>query len=189
YLGGSGVDIPSGLFVTGSEVYVTGMTDSTDFPGTAGGAQATSGGGADTFVARLDLALTTLAQATYLGGSGADGLSSDPQGLGARPSLFVTGSEVFVAGPTSSTDFPGTAGGAQPTNAGDYDAFVARLTPALTNLTQATYLGGSGFDEGSGVSVMGSDVFVAGLTSSADLPGTAGGAQPGFNGPLPDSFV
>jgi hypothetical protein len=38
---------------------------------------------------------------------------------------------VYVAGYTNSTNFPGTTGGAQPANAGGYDAFVARLTADL----------------------------------------------------------
>src|SRR5262249_9789314 len=65
------------------DVYVTGGTESTDFPGTSGGAQRVFGGGIlDGFVARLNAGLTTLDQATYLGG---DGLNDVPLGLAIAP--------------------------------------------------------------------------------------------------------
>ncbi len=55
------------------DVYVVGRTDSTDFPGTAGGAQPSYGGGTqDLFVAKLNSTLTSILQSTYLGGSGDD---------------------------------------------------------------------------------------------------------------------
>ncbi len=60
YLGGNGGDEAYALAIhpiTG-EVYVAGYTDSTDFPNTSGGAQVSSGGGIDAFVARLTINLT-----------------------------------------------------------------------------------------------------------------------------------
>jgi hypothetical protein len=105
-------------------VYVAGFTSSTNFPGTTGGAQAANGGGTDAFVARLSSTLTTLTQATYLGGSSTD----EAFALAIHP----TSGDVYVAGDTFSTNFPGTAGGAQAANGGgSVDAFVARLTVGL----------------------------------------------------------
>ncbi len=184
YVGGNSIDVATTLFVVGNEVFVAGDTFSTNFPGTAGGAQPNSGGGgnSDGFVARLTLALTGLNQATYLGGSDVDRIRT----------LHASGSDVFVAGHTASTNFPGTAGGAQPSFAGgtiDGDGFVARLNVALTSVSQATYLGGSGSDAASSLSVAGSEVFVAGETRSANFPATAGGAQPGYGGGGTDGFV
>jgi hypothetical protein len=173
YLGGSRGASGAALAihpVTG-EVFVAGSTSSTDFPGTAGGAQPTG----NVFVARLNATLTTLYQATYLGGSG----GSQANALAIHP----TTGEVFVTGQTG-PDFPGTAGGAQPVFRGVSDAFVARLNATLTSLKQATYLGGSGQDSGRAVTIdpTTGDVFVAGDIRSADLPGTAGGAQPTYGG-------
>src|SRR5262249_54897272 len=105
------------------EVFVAGSTNSTDFPGTTGGAQPAYGGGGDAFVARLNAALTTLVQATYLGGPHLD--------HSIDPAIHPTSGEVLAAGRTLS-GFPGTAGGAQPAFGGGVtDAFVARLTPDL----------------------------------------------------------
>jgi len=180
YLGGSDGDGAYALSVTGSEVFVAGNTQPTDFPGTAGGAQGSHGGGAlDAFVARLNLGLTSLSQATYLGGSSYD----------TARALSVTGSEVFVAGGTWSTDFPGTAGGAQGSFGGTEDAFVARLNLGLTSLSQATYLGESSHNEAYALAVTASEVFVAGWTSSTNFPGTAGGAQGSYGGGTLDAFV
>src|SRR5262245_19422343 len=163
------------------DVYVTGATESTDFPGTRGGAQSISGGGVlDGFVARLNADLTTLDQATYLGG---DGNNDVPLGLALAP---ATG-DVYVTGRTDSDDLPGTQGGAQSTfgggalaaSSGFTDAFVARLNAGLTSIEQATYLGGSSPDEGAALAIAPTtgDVYVAGFADSADFPGTTGGAQ------------
>ena len=64
-----------------------------------------------------------LLQATYLGGSGTD----EALALAIHP----TSGDVYVAGDTGSTNFPGTTGGAQAANGGGLDAFVARLTVGL----------------------------------------------------------
>ncbi len=161
-----------------------GYTFSTNFPGTAGGAQAAYGGGGDAFVARFNGTLTTLNQATYLGGSGSDYAYA----LGIHP----PSGEVYVPGSTASTNFPGTAGGVQATNAGgDGDAFVARLNASLTVLQQATYLGGSGGDQAKLLAIHPASgvVYIAGLTSSTNLPGRTGGAQAAYGGGTGDVFV
>ena len=185
FLGGTGIDRAHALAIhpTTGDVYVAGETTSTDFPGTAGGAQPAFGGGVqDTFVARLTGTLTTLVRATYLGGGGFDA-------AGAVTIHPATG-DVYVSGATSSSPFPGTAGGAQPAYGGIEDAFVARFSSTLTSLIQATYLGGGDFDAASAVAIhpTNGDVYVVGITNSSAFPGTAGGAQP-VSGGLGDAFV
>ena len=176
YLGGSDDDVAFALAIhpTSGDVYVAGLTASTDFPGTTGGAQTTNGGGTDAFVARLNTALTTLTQATYLGGSDID--------IVFALAIHPTSGDVYVAGQTFSTNLPGTTGGAQTTNGGGIDGFVARLNAALTTLTQATYLGGSGGDYALAIHPTSGNVYVAGQTFSANFPGTIGGAQATFGG-------
>lgn len=180
YVGGSGDDIASAVAVgANGSVYVSGGTRSTDFPATAGGAQAAKAPGIDFdgFVAKFSNDLTTLVQATYIGGRGfdlADAIAID------------AGGGVIVAGSTASVDLPGTAGGAQPshsTQTDSYEVFVARFNGTLTGLTQATYLGGAGADIAEGLALdANGNVFVAGYTSSMNFPGTAGGAQSTFMG-------
>jgi hypothetical protein len=179
YLGGDRIDFPDNVAIhpISGEVYVAGLTYSSDFPGTAGGAQPALSTTlfSDGFVARLNTTLTRVNQATYVGGGKGEYLYS----LAIHPNS----GEVYVAGATPSTDFPGTAGGAQAAiNTTLFgDGFVARLNSALTTLNQATYLGGSKADWASAVVVdpTSGDVYAAG-GAGPDFPSTAGGAQAAF---------
>ena len=185
YLGGSGADDAVALRIDSSgAVVVAGSTNSPDFPGTAGAAQAAYSGGGDGFVARLDAGLTALTRATYVGGAAQDNLGT---------LAIDAAGNVVVAGDTDSDDLPATAGAAQASRKGLVDGFVTRLDSALTAFLRSTYLGGSAYDRAYGVAVnRAGDVFVAGYTNSKDLPGTAGGAQPS-NGnatfPTSDAFI
>ena len=185
YLGGSGSDVATDIAIhplTG-EVFVVGQTDARDFPGTAGGAQAEYGEGVlDGFVARLNPALTVLNRSTYLGGSEySDAISI---------AIDSTTGDVFVAGDTTSLDFPGTAGGARAATGGGFDGYVARLNAGLTGLIQATYVGGGGIlVSAAAIHPMTGEVFVAGETNLTSLPGTTGAAQPHYGGGVLDAFV
>ncbi len=103
----------------------------------------------------------TLVYSTYLGGSGDDrgsGIAVDAQG-----SAYITGSTV-------STNFP-TKNPFQPTYGGSADAFVTKLNAAGDALLYSTYLGGSGYDRGSGIAVdaQGS-AYITGSTVSTNFP-------------------
>jgi hypothetical protein len=127
YLGGSNGDYGPSLAIDSyGNVYVMGMTESTNFPGTSGGAQPSFGGDYDTFVTKFNSSLTSILQSTYLGGSALD--------CGLSIAIDSSGN-VYVAGETSSNDFPGTTGGAQPSyGGGDRDAFVAKLDSRLASI-------------------------------------------------------
>lgn len=170
FLGGSGGDRVTAAAASASTLLVAGTTDSMDFPGTEGGAQSVLAGPSAGFVALLSSDLKTIIQATYLGGTGDDSVSG----------LAVSDAGVYITGSTTSTDFPGTTGGARPENAGGKDAFAALLTSDLKALTQATYFGGIDEDAASSVALFGGAyaVFVAGRTASHDLVGTLDSAQP-----------
>jgi hypothetical protein len=191
YLGGTGDERGSALAIhpTTGDVYVAGSTESTSFPHTAGGAQPTAGGMGDVFVTRLNSALTSVIQATYLGGSGSeslDGLLTFGKGL----AIHAATGDVYVAGSTGSTNFPHTAGGAQAANGGVTNGFVARLNSALTSVIQATYLGDEGPDVATALAIhpRTGDVYVAGGTASNNFPKTFKGAQSRYGG-LRDAFV
>ena len=185
YLGGNGNDQANALAIhpTTGEVYVAGDTESSNFPVTNGGAQATHGGGLkDTFVARLNQGLARILQSTYLGGSDHD--------LVYALAIHPTTGEVYVAGGTYSTNFPNTTGGAQRSSGGDSDAFVARLNQGLTRILQSTYLGGSDEDVALTIAIHPKTgyVYVAGKTKSTNFPNTAGGTQASNHGGI-DAFV
>jgi hypothetical protein len=121
YLGGSSYDYGYGVAVDGAgNAYVTGSTNSPDFP-TASPLQSANGGGYDAFVAQLDASGSAFVYSTYVGGSSGD------SGVG----IAVDGAgNAYVTGNTNSTDFP-TANPLQATHGGgDGDAFVAKLGPS-----------------------------------------------------------
>ena len=103
----------------------------------------------------------TLSYSTYLGGSDSE------EGYG----IAVDGSgNAYVAGETSSTNFP-TQNPYQGANAGDWDAFITKLSPTGNALSYSTYLGGSGFDRGNGIAVNGSgNAYITGRTYSINFP-------------------
>jgi hypothetical protein len=111
----------------------------------------------------------TLGFGTYLGGSGADFVAG----------LAVTSAgAAWVVGGTTSDDLPTTAGAGQSTNAGGYDAFVARIAPGGGSLPYSTFLGGSAYDYPFDVALDGAEsAYVVGRTESTDLPTTAGAFQ------------
>ena len=178
YIGGSEGEEVLGIAVhpVSGDVYVAGYTGSTDFAGTLAGAQGNNAGDDDGFVARLDSTLTHVLRATYLGGSLPDRI--------VAIAIHAGTGEIYVAGQTASLDFPGTAGGAQPSQAADEDfihrdGFVARLDPTLGTLRQATYLGGVGPEYLHALAIHPSsgEIYVAGQTRAPDFPGAVGGAS------------
>jgi len=184
YLGGSADDEGRAFAIhpaTG-DIYVAGMTNSTDLPGVAGGAQSTAAASRNVFVTRFNAALTSRLQSTYLGGNGQD----EAFALAIHP---VSG-DVYIVGRTDSTDLPGRIGGAQSAKAGDADAFVTRLNASLTSVTQSSYLGGIGYDTGYALAIhpLTGDVYVGGYGGSSSLPGLSGGAQSTYAGE-DDGFI
>lgn len=181
YLGGSGSDGGSGIAVdSAGNVYVTGETQSTNFPTVNPVQPAYAGGGGDVFVAKLNTAGSALVYSTYLGGSGFDygsGIAVDSSG------------NAYITGGTASTNFP-TMNPLQPANAGGQgDSFVAKLNPAGSALVYSTYLGGSGLDQGNGIAVDNlGNAYVTGYTNSINFP-TMNPLQPLYAGGTYDAFV
>ncbi|HVX64026.1 MAG TPA: SBBP repeat-containing protein, partial [Pirellulales bacterium] len=182
YLGGSSSATGQAIVVNSSDnAYVTGYTNSADFPTTAGAYQTTSGGGIDAFVTELNAAGSALIYSTYLGGSGTD------EGYGIA---LDSSDNAYITGDTQSTNFPTTAGAFQTAYGGNGDAFVTELNAAGSSLEFSTYLGGSQDDRGRGIVVDGSgNVYVDGMTGSSDFPTTVGAFQTVFGGGDFDAFA
>src|SRR5262249_39076108 len=142
--------------------YVTGSTQSSDFP-TVAPFQPAAGGGSDAFVAKVNFQGTELLYSTYLGGSNAD----------AGWAIRVDSSgNAYVAGFTFSTNFP-TQSPYQSSNHGSPNAFVAEFDPAGSALIFSTYLGGSSDDRAFGLALDSSaNIYVTGKSLSADFPTT-----------------
>jgi hypothetical protein len=179
YLGGSdGFDV--GFAIAADKegnAYVTGATNSTNFPTTRDAFQPSFAGGfADTFVTKLNRKGTALLYSTYLGGSSSFDAGHDI--------AVDNAGNAYVFGPTGSADFPTTPGAFQPAFAGgSSDVFVTKLNRTGTALVYSTYLGGSGFDGSNGIAVdENGHAYAAGLTDSPNFPTTPDAFQPAFAG-------
>jgi uncharacterized repeat protein (TIGR01451 family) len=193
YLGGSGIEQGHGLAVDkDGNAYVGGTTASANFPTTGGAFDSTLGGDWDAFVVKLS-ATGTLVYSTYLGGSG------DENNVFALGGVTVNAAgNAFVAGITTSTDFPTTSGAHKQLLSGPSDAFVVKLNPAGTGLVYGTYLGGSSYDGAYGIALDATEAaYVTGLTRSSNFPTTTGAYDRTFGGgscysimvPCADAFV
>ncbi|MDW8333076.1 MAG: SBBP repeat-containing protein, partial [Bacteroidia bacterium] len=174
YLGGTLLDDAYDVNVgpTG-EIYVAGGTFS---PGLATAGQLTLGGNRDAFVARITSA-GAVQWFSYYGGSGDDAaFSIDIGPMG----------NIAIGGSTNSSNLP-VSGGPQLTLNGPRDGFLARMTPSAAPIW-STYLGGSGEDVVTGVTVFtNSNVVVAGWTNSSNFP-TLNAFQSTYGGTR-DAFV
>ena len=144
YLGGSLGAFGQGIAVDPEgNAYVTGRTQSADFPATAGAFDTSQNGGDDAFVTVLNAAGSSLVYSTFLGGGGGD--------LALAIAVNAAG-EAYVAG-MSDSSFPTTPGAFDSTSDINGDAFVARLDATGSGLVFATLLGGNFRDSGQGIDV------------------------------------
>jgi Beta-propeller repeat len=175
YLGGSFFDEGFGIALDNSNnVYVTGLTQSADFPrvnqitGACVGACGTGSGTFDAFVTKINAAGNALVYSSLIGGS------SDDEPF----EIAVDGSGgAYLAGQTNSTDFPqvnpipGACQGSCGTGSFPTEGFVTKVSAAGDALVYSSYLGGSAVDQAFGIAVDGpGNAYVTGFTQSADFP-------------------
>ena len=165
YLGGSGGDSPSGIALDAvGRLYLTGFTESSNFPTTPGAFDRTWNGGQDVFVATLSANGDSLEYSTFLGGS-----SQDDSGR-----IVVDGAgNAYIAGDTYSPAFP-TTSGAYDTTWNEVEAFVAKFNPS-GGLVYSTFVGGSAEDFSRGIAIDAAGAaYMVGHTASHDFPTTVG---------------
>jgi len=181
YLGGSDEDAAFGVAVdSAGDAYVTGGTESPDFPtqqplfGQITSKLITSINGSfypyDAFVAELNTNGSALVYSTYLGGYNYN--------IGNAITVDA-GHNAYVAGWTSSTNFPVTTNALQKkllctnTLAVNYNAFVTEISANGTSLLYSSYLGGHNLDVATGIALDAANcVYVTGLTASTNFPAT-----------------
>jgi len=155
YLGGEGQDKAEAIVIDGfRNTYVTGSTNSLQFPVTRGVVQTQlNGAGSNAFVAKFNYA-GKLLWSTYLGTNGSAGNSI---ALNSAGDIFIGGS-TLAAGNLSV-------------------GYIAELNPTATKVLWSTTIGGSATNSIQSIALLGNSVYVAGYTDSTDFPTTAGAVQ------------
>lgn len=121
-----------------SNVYISSTTQSSDIP-IAGGSWTGLSGQQDAIVAKFNPNLSSLSWSTYVGGSG--------QESGNSIQLASNG-DLYVAGGTTSSNFPVTSGQLNPTfKGGTTDGYVIKFSAPTYNNPKATYLGTNDYDQ------------------------------------------
>jgi hypothetical protein len=179
YLGGSSFEFSEAIAVDDAgSAYVTGATNSIDFPVTPGAFQTSSRRGLKGFVTKFNSTGSALVYSTYLAGSG--GAVEGEHGFGIA---VDSAGDAYVTGATDSKDFPTTPGAFQSVCDGggfscSINAFVTKFNPTGSGLVYSTFLGGTDTDWGMRIALdhLG-NAYVTGTTYSNDFPTTPGGFQ------------
>jgi uncharacterized repeat protein (TIGR01451 family) len=173
YFGGGGDEHATAVTVdSAGNIYLAGSTTSTNLPVVGTVLQTTLPGVQNVYIAKIQppqgAVPATLLYMTYLGGTGPDtpaGIAVDGAG------------NAFVAGTTSSTNFPTTATAYQTAietnSSGTQHVFVSELDTTASTLKYSSYLSGSGDDIASGMTVdAGGNIYVTGTTTSVETSPT-----------------
>lgn len=182
FLGGNNFTQAHNLAVDATNTaYVADQTRATNFPTTSGAYQTTyQGGYTDAFIVKLNTAGSAITFGTYLGGA-----SSDCEVIWIDRECAIAidaDGNMYMAGATTSTNFPTTTGAYDTTANGDSDIFVTKLNAAGNALIFSTYLGGSGFEAAHGIAVDSTGrVALAGQARASGYP-TVDAPQSTFGG-------
>jgi PKD repeat protein len=208
HLGGVNNDSPESLVVdkTSGDLIVLGISSSPDYPTGANSFDKTFNFGTTIFNRVLntedqwDIVITRLSPnggqligSTFLGGSGNDGLNLPKQLGGSLVANYgdemrgdvitdETG-HVYISSVTGSNNFPIVNGFDNSFNGGTTDGIVVKMAPDLSSIVWSSYLGGAGLDAAYSIKFdSDKNLVLAGGTTSANFPTTAGSYQTTFNG-------
>ena len=169
-ISGSNYDYGRGIVLDKScNAYVTGSTGSYNFPVTSGAYQSTIKGLGNAFVSKINPTGSNLLYSTFIGGSDYDYSYSI---------ALDSSNNVYIAGGTSSLDYPITTQVFQANHKGKNDSFLTKINSSGANLIYSTFLGGSGEDSISSITIdFSGNTYVCGTTDSLDFPITPGSFQ------------
>jgi hypothetical protein len=169
-IGGGQLDEALAIAIDSSDnIYITGRTNSSDFPTTVGAFNETySGGLSDAFVSILSNDLSSLDSSTFIGGNAMDQ---------ARAIAINAAGDVYIVGNSASVNYPTTVGAFDTVNdlVSGPAVVVTKFPSDLDGLSASTFIGGSNDSVGQGVDFgpLG-EVYVTGLTLATDFPMVGG---------------
>jgi hypothetical protein len=177
YFGGSAIDFGNGIALDNEgNIYITGQTNSADFPTSLGAYDVSTNGSYDIFVSKLNpnfSGVSSLIYSTFIGGTVTDWTKSI---------AVDTSGNAYITGVTLSSDFPTTSTAFDTVYHGFGDIFVTKLNPNGSTLIYSTYLGGVGIDTGIAIVVDNiGDAYITGRTESPDFPVTLNAFDTIFN--------
>lgn len=190
FVGGSSSEMGIVIEVDDSgNVYISGVTMSSDFPTTPGTFDTSHNGGfTDIFITKLS-PTGDIIYSTFIGGSSDDYDFDDWYEAYVFGMAIDSSGNIYVTGETFSSDFPTTSGAFDTTFDGSTDAFVTKLNSSGDALVYSTFFGGSNDDAGAGIAVDSlGNAYVTGETRSSDFPTTIGAFDRIWNGST-DIFV
>ena len=166
------------------DVYITGYTESTDFPVTSGVfSPRWNGGDRDAYIAVFDSCLSRLKASTLIGGEAVD----------FSRSIRVVEDAVLIVGNTNSKNFPVTAESFSSRYQGGSrrgDGFISVFDRPLKRLLYSSYFGGGADDTPCDMELDAEGrVIITGITTSSDFPTTGDSFQKKYNGGETDCFV
>jgi hypothetical protein len=181
-IGGSDFEKGTGIKVDSvGHAYITGNTQSSNYPTTSNVFDSSYNGGSDCFLTVLNTGGSALIYSTFLGGNGSDE---------ANAIDIDSSGKAFVTGATHSNDFPVTTGVFDNSYNGLNDCFVSVMSADGTSLTYSTFIGDSASDCSLSIRVDASGrAFIAGYTGSSDFPTTSGAFCETLHGSSYDGFV
>ncbi|OGV97821.1 MAG: hypothetical protein A2W53_04615 [Nitrospinae bacterium RIFCSPHIGHO2_02_39_11] len=184
FVGGSDNDSASAIAIDSSgNVYIAGKTTSSNYP--AYEYDISQNKNEDVFVSKFSSDLKTLISSTFIGGSKNDS---------ANAIAIDSSGNVYIAGKTTSSDYPATSGSYDSSfnDSGDStigDVFVSRLNGDLSSLLSSTFVGGGKEDYASSIAIDSSgNILITGGTNSSDYPLVSGSYDTSHNGSY-DVFV
>jgi hypothetical protein len=166
--GNSGDEIGKSVIVdTNGDIYITGWTNSVDFPADSGYQPDYGGGYNDAFVIKLNNSMDSLIYCTYLGGHGAN-YGGDEEG---NTIIVDELGCAYITGGTTAQDFPIFQPYQEFHGGGTLDAFIAKLSPMGDSLMFSTYLGGNWEEVGNDIAIDNNyNIYVTGFTRSPNFP-------------------
>lgn len=178
--GGTNYNAPGAIAIDSSgRAYITGETNASDYPTTAGVVQPAFGGQDDGFVTELSADGSALVFSTYLGGGDYDGL------FGLK---IDNDGNIYVGGYSSSRNLT-LVRPFQSTFGNYYEGWVAEISPGGTSLLFSSYLGGDDQNSVYGLDLWNDELYLTGRTAAANFPTTPNAPQKNYGGGIWDVFV